>query len=139
MKLWPKIRNSGLLWDILGNKKEVSYWGAIFDKTYKGMIDAWSYQWLFACWLQNGLNIFPRVNLVSNIGFGKTGTHTKSRNEMANLESKPIIFPLAHPPYALRDVDADKLTEKYQFGSRTFYRKIINKIWFSSFKRRLLK
>lgn len=126
MKLWPEIRDKGLLESILFNKREVSYWSNIFDKVYCGKIDAWSYQWLFACWLQNGLTILPRVNLVSNIGFGISGTHTSVRSILANLEREQIVFPLSHPSYKFRNVVADRFTEKSQYSSSVFYRKIIN-------------
>jgi len=129
MKIWPKVRNSGLLFNILGDKKEAFYWKSIFDKVYKGKIDAWSYQWLFACWMQNGLNILPGVNLVSNIGFGSIGTHTKGRSEVAKLESKEIIFPLFHPIHMKRNALADKFDDKTMFSSKPLYKKIVNKIY----------
>jgi len=128
MKLWPEIRNSSLLCDILGNKREVAYWRGIFDKAYRKMIDAWSYQWLFTCWLRNGLNVFPQVNLVSNIGFGGKGTHTRGKNEMANLENREMVFPLSHPPCVARNVIADKLDDKTIFSSKPFYKKVVYRI-----------
>ena len=129
MKLWPEIRDNGLLFNILGNKKEVSYWRKIFEKTYTGKIDAWSYQWLFACWLQNGLTILPGVNLISNIGFRNSGTHTRGKSIFANLESKGIAFPLSHPPYLFRDTVADKINDRSLFSSSRLYRKIVNIIY----------
>ena len=128
MKLWAEIRDKGLLANILFDKREISYWSKIFDKVYRGEIDAWSYQWLFACWMQNGLNIVPEVNLISNIGFGKMSTHTKIKCNRANLKSKEIVFPLAHPPYIMRNVIADNFDDKTIFSSRPVHKKIINKI-----------
>lgn len=129
MKLWAEIRDKGLLANILFDKREVSYWGKIFDKAYCGEIDAWSYQWLFACWLQNGINIVPEVNLISNIGFGNMSTHTKTKCNRANLERKEIVFPLVHPQYIIRNVIADKFDDKTIFSSKLVYRKIMNKIY----------
>ncbi len=129
MKLWLEIREKGLLFDILENKREVSYWGNIFEKVYQGKIDTWDYQWLFACWLQRGLTILPDVNLVSNIGFGSSGTHTKGKNILANLERKQITFLLMHPPYMFRDKIADKLVDKYLYSAPRIYKKIINIIY----------
>lgn len=126
MKLWPEIRDNGLLFSILNNKKEVFYWADIFEKAYQGKIGAWSYPWLFACWLQGGLTILPGVNLVSNIGFGVSGTHTRARSILANLKREQVVFPLAHPPYKIRDAAADRFTEKYQYSSSRFYKKIIS-------------
>lgn len=129
MKLWPKIRDGRLLFNILDNKKEVSYWKNIFEMVYKGGKNTWDYQWLFSCWLQSGLTIVPRVNLVSNIGFGEMSAHTKEKSILANLESKEIIFPLLHPPYVSRNVIADKFDDKTTFSSKPLYKKIVNKIY----------
>jgi len=130
MKLWPKIRDNRLLSNILGIESgKVSYWSNIFEKVYKGQINTWDYQWLFACWLQNSLVVMPEVNLISNIGFGNDSTHTKYKSILANLESKPIIFPLSHPPYMVRNVIADRLIGKYLYGSSRIYKKIINLIY----------
>lgn len=126
MKSWPEVRKGKLLFNILDDKRQVSYWSRIFDKAYKGKINSWDYQWLFACWLQNGLTILPKVNLVSNIGFGNNGTHTKAKSILANLERKHASFPLLHPPYKFRDVMADRFTEESQYSSVPLYRKIIN-------------
>jgi len=129
MKLWPEIRDKGLLADILSNKREVSYWRKIFDKVYAGRINAWSYQWLFASWLQNGINIMPEINLASNIGFGKMGTHTKVKCKRANLKRREINFPLAHPPYIIRNTIADKFDDKTIFSARPLYKKILGRIY----------
>jgi hypothetical protein len=129
MKLWPKVRDKNLLFNILDNKKQVSYWSSIFEKVFSGKINAWSYQWLFACWVQNGLTILPRVNLVSNIGFGRSGTHTRGRSILANLGIKQAVFPLSHPSYLCRDTIEDKLIEKYMYSSSRIYKKIINIIY----------
>lgn len=67
MTLWPKIRDEGLLSYILESERDKKYWSRIFDWTHSGYIDTWDYQWVFACWIQNGLIILPNVNLVSNM------------------------------------------------------------------------
>lgn len=128
MKLWPEFKDTRLLLNVLGDTKEVSYWRRIFDKVYDRKIDAWSYQWLFASWLQDGLNILPQVNLVSNIGFGNSGTHTKGKSEVANLESREISFPLSHPFCVSRNVIADKLDDRIMFSAKPLYKKILDRL-----------
>ncbi len=111
MKYWPDLRNTSWLFDILGTQDAADYWYNIFDKAYAGEIDSWGYPWTFSCWVQNGLTILPEVNLVSNIGFGDTATHTKnSDSTAANIPTFPIQFPLRHPPYMVRHRDADQYT-----------------------------
>lgn len=130
MKLWPKIRDDSTFFNILDTKKEVSYWKNIFEMIYMGKKNTWDYQWLFSCWLQRGFTIVPKVNLISNIGFGKMSAHTKVKSIFANLESEEIIFPLSHPLHVLRNVIADKFDDRYIFSSVPLYKRIFNKIYY---------
>ena len=75
----------------------------------KGNVDYWDYQWTFTCWAQNGLSILPNTTLISNIGFGEGATHTKSsRDRRRNLLTTEMSFPLQHPPYVVRNREADQ-------------------------------
>jgi hypothetical protein len=117
MKLWPYIRDSGWLHDILGDPSAVRYWSYKFQSVYEHKIDTWDFPFTFACWLQNGLNILPNVNLVSNIGFDDGGTHNRYRkNPYANMPTEALSFPLRHPPFIIRDCQADRFTQSDQFG-----------------------
>lgn len=127
MKLWQQIRDSNWLKFILEESKAIKYWSKIFQATYDEDINSWAYRWTFACWLQNGLTVLPNVNLVSNIGFGTEGTHTTdSRSPFANLPLKKMCFPLQHPPFIIRDAQADKLTQNNNF-SPALAKRLINK------------
>ena len=126
MEVWPEIRDKGWLYEMPLKKKVMSYWTTIFENVYKNVIDTWDYQWLFACWIQNGLSILPNVNLVSNIGFNKEATHTK-RNKCDNIKTEPMIFPLAHPRYVLRNFEADQYTETNHYAIKPFPLNILNK------------
>ena len=113
MKLWPELRETNWLADILGQEEAAEYWRQIFELVYAGRIDTWDYQWAFACWMQNGLSIVPEVNLISNIGFGDAATHTHAGNtvnKLANLPPVEMDFPLKHPPYMMRHGEADQFT-----------------------------
>ena len=130
MQLWPEIRDSGWLKDILDNPHEIRYNNRIFQATYNNKIDSWAYRWTFACWVQNGLTILPNINLVSNIGFAVDATHTKNPiSPFANMPVEKMNFPLQHPPFIIRDNQADKFTykNKYSFWTRVKNR-IINLI-----------
>jgi hypothetical protein len=115
MKLWPTIRDQGLLEYILNNKYSVDYWTKIFDMTHYGKNNAWDFALLFACWIQNGLAILPSCNLVSNIGFGTEATHTKKITKYANMKTYEVDFPLHHPPFVIRDVKADQYTQEHLY------------------------
>jgi hypothetical protein len=130
MELWPMFRDSKWLDFVLDNRNQVSYWSRLFDDTYSGKIDAWSYALLLACWIQSGLAILPASNLVSNIGFGNEGTHTTSIAKYANMAVYPAIFPLKHPPFVIRHFDADQFTFQDQYNNKS-----ISKILFRIYMR----
>lgn len=135
IKLWPELKSTSWLFGILGNKAYVNYWVDIFDKVYSGEIDTWDYQWLFTNWAQNGLTIIPQENLVSNIGFGKDATHPTSReNRSLNIPHGDIDFPLNHPPYVIREYEADIFTMRnsYLIDSTNVIFKILNRFHLQS-------
>jgi hypothetical protein len=116
MLSWPKYRNSDLL-GLWGGKDQgfVQYWLDIFDRVESGKIDTWDYQWAFTCWTNNGLTCLPRVNLVTNIGFGPAAAHTTDANSpFANVPAPPLKFPLFHPITVTRNVKADTYTHHLQ-------------------------
>lgn len=114
---WPHLRDSSFLKNLHKNGSAVNYWQSIFDKAYAGQIDSWGYPWTYSCWVQNGLTILPKVNLVTNIGFDERATHTKDQYaKVANLETKPIEFPLRHPSSTVANHQADRYTTMHHFG-----------------------
>jgi predicted O-linked N-acetylglucosamine transferase (SPINDLY family) len=115
MELWPLVKNENWLFDILQDEQAFRYWSATFQGMYEGF-DTWDYPWLFACYINQGLSVLPNINLVSNIGFGKEGTHATDTNSiLANIPVEEMQFPLKHPPFVVRDTQGDNFTE------RTFY------------------
>jgi hypothetical protein len=109
MKLWPQLRDTSWLTDILiGDPTAVAHWKAIFDRAYNEGDNAtyWAFQWLFACWTQAGLAILPNTNLISNIGYGDNATHTARKTDpRSNLPTSEMSFPLNHPPFIVRHAE----------------------------------
>lgn len=128
ISLLPEIMNYGFLKDIFKRNKVVQFWERMFLKTFEGKIDTWDHQLTFACIVNNGLCIIPDRNLVKNIGFGSDATHTKIINKLANIPVVPMDFPLVHPPYMIRDIKADTLTENEQFTSQEILSRIIGRL-----------
>ena len=113
MKLWSEIKARDFLRDILVNSQEVNHWTKVFQKTYDGHMNTWAYRWMFACWVQSGIHIHPNANLVSNIGFGLESTHTvRKRSEYAEMPTEAVTFPLKHPPFIIRDRQADDWVQR---------------------------
>lgn len=112
IKLWPTLRDTSWLLDILGDPRAVEFWKYKFDLTFTTGMEknGWDWPWLFACWAHRGLSILPSSNLISNIGFGEDATHTTStEDDRAYVPLIEMTFPLRHPPYMVRDVEADQL------------------------------
>jgi hypothetical protein len=129
MNLFPVIKNTNWLETILKNKRSIKYWQNNFERACnKQQSSIWDYQWQFACWTQNGLIVLPSVNLVSNIGFGEDSTNTKSKSLLTNMATGVLTFPIQHPNFLIRDIDADNFTEE-NFYSTGFINKIKNKIY----------
>ena len=107
MKSWPetkKNRSTALLGE---SEKEVNWRIDLFDKMYKGEIDTWDYQWAYAKIINKGLSIIPSLNLIENIGFGSTATHTKGTiNE--KHKRRHSLSSLVHPVNLYRNTDFDK-------------------------------
>jgi hypothetical protein len=114
IKLWPEVKESNILKDILIDSKAVNYWTSIFNSIYENPTGiTWDYQWTFACWMQGGLNIIPNVNLISNVGVGADSTNFNSSKEYSfiNLPTESMKFPLKHPPFKVRNLEADKFIQ----------------------------
>ena len=118
MSLWPYLRETDWLLSIGdGNRFFRDYWTQIFDLVHAGKVDTWDYQWTFSCWAQSGLAVLPSRNLVTNLGFGAEATHTSKTNTIqANLPLETLDFPLRHPPAMIRDVVADRWSDRNLFG-----------------------
>jgi hypothetical protein len=109
MDFWPELRDAGMLkaWSD-GYEAFEHYWTRIFNDVASGTINSWGYRFLFSCWAQGGLTCLPRSNLVANIGFGPEATHTKDPTSwQSEMPVFDLEFPLRHPPFVYRNVDAD--------------------------------
>ncbi|WP_174769500.1 glycosyltransferase family 2 protein [Persicimonas caeni] len=116
MSLWPEVRDDNWLDQYFETAAACHYWSEIFERVYRGDIDSWAYIWQFTMFVQRGLCILPAHNLVTNIGFGSSATHTKAADSvLANLETKPMHFPLCHPDFVIRHSQADQFSQRHHF------------------------
>jgi hypothetical protein len=115
LEAWPQARQSGILECWCDDPLERRYWHDIFDRMHAGARDVWDYQWNFACWLQNGLAILPKVNLVANIGAGADATHTTELGAFYDMATQDI-GEISHPACVLRNWAADAETFDFNFG-----------------------
>ena len=66
-----------------------NYWINIFRQMKKEKHPhTWDYQWVFSLFLNNGFSVAPQHNLVTNIGFGESSTHTSNKDDfLSNLKN----------------------------------------------------
>ena len=60
-------------------------------------LDSWAIQFAAYCYAEGRLSAVPKVNLVSNIGFGSESTHTKFESYVDEVQAQNLDFPLRHP------------------------------------------
>lgn len=54
------------------------------ERIHHDQVDAWGARWVLSVMAAQGFSVLPRVNLVSNIGFGADATHTTVDSHLAN-------------------------------------------------------
>ncbi len=62
-----------------------------------GQLNTWDFPWVSSLLVQGMSSVIPSKNLVTNIGFDGTGTHTSSEHSIGSIESRRLSFPLRHP------------------------------------------
>lgn len=122
MKTWPAFKEAGMMKMICADPHEQRFWTRLFDSMYQNPIgiDTWDHQWKYACWSQNGLAIEPSVNLVANIGLGRSdASHTTDHNPLlAELSKAQELWEIRHPPFVVRHRDADNYIFDYIIGGK---------------------
>ena len=90
-------------------------------------IDTWDYQWIFTIWNNNGFCITPNYNLISNIGFDDSGTHTKNVNDSRSTQKTDKIIDIIHPE--IHEFINDNILKTNYFSNPNIFEKIRNKIF----------
>ena len=93
---------------IYKDKNMQHYWKSITLCMMNLGIDIWDYQWVISIIVNDGFCIDPNINLVSNIGFNREGTHTfDSDDKHANLPTF-TIEKIIHPNKIERNMSIDE-------------------------------
>lgn len=97
-------------------KQEKSYWFQKIKMIELEKRNIWDYQWFYSIWRNRGIAIVPNSNLIINIGFTNSGTHTFLKDSIREPSSlNTIIFPLMHPNQIVNK-EADLFTFKNAFS-----------------------
>ncbi len=122
MKRLDAALESGYLRSLLGEKT-----GRIreeqFNRVRNNKIDTWDYQWGFSRHLYGGLSVVPSVNLVRNIGFGMTATHTRK-----TIKNSVKVYPLNFPLKENNFIFADRLYDDRFFKKKLNIGRILKMI-----------
>lgn len=107
------------------DKQECLY--KLYKIDYK-MVSAWDWQWYFSLAANNQLCIFPSINLVSNIGFGKNATHTSKRCKSV-CATGDLEFPLKHPICVVCNMKFDKEFHNNLYSIKRIFRNLFIPKW----------
>lgn len=106
LEFWPEWKQSQEWNSLFGGWMESTYWKIIFSRVYAGGYDSWAYPWMASVWHHKGITVTPNVNLVENIGFGPSATHTSDFDSALRIPSESL-GPLVHPQDVCTNRDAD--------------------------------
>jgi len=113
IQFWPALKKSPQWATLSGDAGERKYWTATYDRIFEGKITTvWDYQWQLMRWARGGLVTVPRVNLVSNIGYGPGATHTIWADDKCASLPTYDLGEISHPDVVTRHEEADR----YMFG-----------------------
>ncbi len=102
----------------VNNKKADAYIMEKFKETFEKKNSSWGYAWAFSMFLNRGLSIIPKVNLIKNIGIGEMATNTKNTlGYFLNTQTQEIDFPLRH--LLVQEVDEKRELEVFFHTQKT--------------------
>ena len=114
MSNWRERMTLKRLWHVSGRSLSgFLFWKSIFDLMARKQVDTWDMQFVFEGMLRDMLTATSNVNLVDNIGFGSSATHTERRPDYLR-ESENIALPTA-PVAVVVDDRADDWSRKAVF------------------------
>ena len=136
MPYWPQFRDSGELQQAVLSPVEANYWQRIYDAILeKRLKNAWDYQLILTCMKFNLLTIVPAINLVSNVGFGPSGTHCMNESSpLHDVPSGELKFPLVHPADVQRSdlVDYEVFRSRFQAEPHSLWIRVKGKLLMNS-------
>jgi hypothetical protein len=124
---WSNSATKNFIRDWAFDEKEAIFWAKALDSVYCKKIDTWDYQWALACWINEGLSVTPKKNLIVNHGFRGDATHTKGALRGHKNIGEPMSLPYQHPVAVDPDFAADTMhLKKYVVPS--FRNRVFNKL-----------
>lgn len=115
---WPKKKQVRYLKSLnVGGWLFSIHFVEVLNRVSEDTIDTWDYQWIYTCWLHNGLTIAPAKNLIRNMGYSNDATHTTGYHPiLSNLQPNELEWPLKEPLNFAPNSEADDFISKHWFG-----------------------
>lgn len=126
MKTYPEFKKSKRIQKMLHDTRMQRFMNRLFEKVYTNQMNTWAARWIFTIYDKGGVAVLPRVNLVSNVGFGETATHTKSDTVLDSIKAESIEK-IVHPEIISVNEEADR-TSFYSIYYRPLHRRIFDKL-----------
>jgi hypothetical protein len=111
-----------------GNKTFKHFWCGIYENAQRGRLTTWDFQLSILSFYNGWMNLVPSVNMIKNIGYGVSSTHTSGKPPPLVKDSKAekIGFPLKHPVKIIRNIPLDRQIDAYFLPS--FGRVLVSRI-----------
>jgi len=116
MRTWNERRSA--LEASFASSWERAFWIAAYEEARRDLTKAgtWDFPWVYTCRSLGGLCIFPRENLIENLGFGGDSTHTSNEMNRLRLPTQNLGA-ITHPKVQSVDRYADDLLTRIYAGS----------------------
>lgn len=114
------------------SSSEKKYWNSIFEKYMDKSLNksAWDYPWTFSIWKNGGMCIYPKCNMVRNIGIGhEAATHTLGKDlKISNMKIWELDQ-IKHPKKIEIDKKLDRLNYDNVFKPLSFLQRVKRKVY----------
>ncbi len=112
MSSWPEFRDRGMLEGLHAGRSHRATLRREWDWVHAGN-GTWDHQWQYTVMSQHGLCIYPKTNLVSNLGFRADATQTAVEGGVyADVPTQPADDPLIHPSMVAHNPRLEKFLER---------------------------
>jgi hypothetical protein len=95
----------------------IAHFRSMLRRVRDDKIDTWDTRWNYSIWKAGGLCLQSNVNMIKNIGFSDSATHTTGLTPLAFLEPHPM-GKLVHTDRVEKNEQADALTCRISFAGR---------------------
>jgi len=115
---FPQFESEGKIRDLINGKRNQDYWLGKIRDVYQGRnTSTWGFIWLFTLLSHKAYCITPKVNLVSNIGFGMGATHATDESSIFSKVPNGSIALINYPELVVPDFDSDSGFSEYLYKS----------------------